>query len=209
MSIWSGQEIQPHLSLRKGISSAHISFRIFTMELSLALRFIHVLSALVWFGGGLSLALLGTFYERRGDLRTGVAVVTVIAVLGPAVFLPASVLTLMSGAMLFVIDGLPWTAWTILSLPLVAAAFGLGAGVVRPTGERIALLQEAGHEGIAIDMTRRVLRVARLETALLIAIIVLMVARPDWGDHDILAPTGAFVILAALTFFMRRRPLTI
>lgn len=179
------------------------------MDLSLALKFVHVISALVWFGGGFALAVLGTFYERRGDLRTGVAVVTVIAVLGPVVFLPAAVLALMSGAMLFVIGGLPWTAWTILSLPLVAAAFGLGAGVVRPTGERIALLQEAGHDGIAIDMTRRVLRVARLESALLIAIIVLMVARPDWGDHDILAPTGALVILATMTFFMRRRPLTI
>lgn len=179
------------------------------MELSLALKFVHVISALVWFGGGLGLAVLGTFYERRGDLRTGVAVVTVVAVLGPVVFLPASVLALMSGAMLFVIGGLPWTAWTILSLPLVAAAFGLGAGVVRPTGERIALLQEAGHEGIAIDMTRRVLRVARLETVLLVAIIVLMVARPGWGEHDILAPTGALVILATMTYFMRRRPLTI
>lgn len=179
------------------------------MELSATLEFVHVISALVWLGGGLAFAALGTFYERRGDLRTGVVVVTMIAVLGPVVFLPASVLALLSGAMLFVLGGAPWTAWTVLALPLVATAFGLGAGVIRPTGERIALLQEAGHDGIAIDMTRRLLRVARLESAIMLAIIVLMVARPDWRDHDVLAPTGALVALAALTFFLRRRPLTI
>lgn len=179
------------------------------MELSLALKFVHVISALVWLGGGFGFAMLGTYFERRGDLRTGVSVVTIVAVLGPVLFLPASVLALMSGAMLFVLGGTPWTAWTILSLPLVATAFGLGAGVVRPTGERIALLQEAGHEGIAIDMTRRLLRVARLESAIMLAIVILMVARPDWGDNDVLAPTGALVALATMTFFMRRRPLTI
>lgn len=179
------------------------------MELSLLLKFVHVSSALVWFGGGLALATIGTFCERRGDIRTGVSVVTLIAILGPALFLPASVLALMSGTMMFVLDGVPWTAWTILSLPLVATAFGLGAGVVRPTGERIALLQEAGHDGIAIDMTRRLLRVARFESAIMLAVVVLMVARPDWGDNDILAPTGALVALATLTFLMRRRPLTI
>lgn len=179
------------------------------MELSLVLKFVHVTSALVWLGGGLAFAMLGTYFERRGDMRTGVSVVTFVSVLGPVLFLPASVLTLMSGTMLFVLDGTQWTAWTVLSLPLVATAFGLGAGVIRPTGERIALLLEAGHEGIAIDMTRRLLRVARLESAIMLAIIVLMVARPGWSDHDILAPTGALVILAVLTYAMRRRPVTI
>ena len=179
------------------------------MELSLALKFVHVFSALVWIAGSFAFALVGTWFERRGDLRTGVSAVTLVAVLGPVLFLPASVLALMSGTMLFVLAAGPWTAWTILSLPLVATAFGLGAGVIRPTGERIALLQEAGHEGIAIDMTRRLLRVARLESAIMLAVVVLMVARPGWSDHDILAPTGALVVLAAMTFFMRRRPLTI
>lgn len=179
------------------------------MELYLVLKFVHVFSALVWLGGVFAFAALGTFYERRGDLRTGVSVVTFVAVLGPVIFLPASVLALVSGVMLLVLSGVAWTAWTILSLPLVATALGLGAGVIRPTGERIAVLQEAGHEGIAIDMTRRLLRVARLESAIMLAIVVLMVAKPGWSEHDILAPTGAFVILATVTFFLRRGPLTI
>lgn len=176
------------------------------MDYLIVLKLVHVTAAAVWFGGGIFLALVGTVCERRGNLRTGLPAVSLIAMLDPVLLTPASVLTLMSGAILFVTGSLAWEAWSVLALPLVAVAFSLGVGLVRPTAERIAMLHEDGHDGIAIDMTRRVLRLARLESAIMFAIVVLMLRRPDWTELGLLAPLAAFIALAAVTYLLRRRP---
>lgn len=176
------------------------------MDLFIALKLVHVTAAAVWFGGGICLALFATIAECRGNVRRSLSIVTLVAAFDPVLFTPAAILTLMSGAVLFVTGPMPWTAWSVLALPLVAMAFSLGAGVVKPTAERIAILHEDGHDGIASDMTRRLLRVARLESAIMLAVIALMVARPDWRGLGVLTPIAAFLALAGATFLMRRRP---
>lgn len=173
------------------------------MDLYFLLKFGHVMAAVAWVGAGLGFTILGTILERRGDMRMALSMVRMMAVLGPGFFMPASLLTLLSGLMLFFLGMLPWTGWPVMALLLVAAAFGLGVGVVKPAGEKIAALVADGQEGRAIYLTRRLLRVARFEAAIMMAIVALMVMQPTWADMAVLLPLALLVILAGFGLLIR------
>jgi uncharacterized membrane protein len=90
----------------------------------------HLLAAMVWVGGGVTLAMLAVTTLRAGDPRSVARFLGSLRVLGPAVLAPATLVVLGLGVWL-VLDSAAWDfgqGWVILALVLVVAAIAVGAG---------------------------------------------------------------------------------
>jgi uncharacterized membrane protein len=90
----------------------------------------HLLAAMVWVGGGVTLAVLAVATLRAGDPRSVARFVGSLRVLGPAVLAPATVAVLGLGVWL-VLNSAAWDfgqAWVTVALVLVVAAVAVGAG---------------------------------------------------------------------------------
>ena len=68
------------------------------------LLFVHVAAVIVWLGTGTALAFIAIYAERSRDRALGEQLGTLAAWLGPRVFAPASLGTLVAGILL-VLDG--------------------------------------------------------------------------------------------------------
>ncbi len=65
---------------------------------------------------------------------------------------------------------------------------------------------DVGRDLHAAAAAHRLLRLARFECATMMAIIALMVMKPDWGDLAVLATIGAALVVAAIAYLVRFRP---
>ncbi len=179
------------------------------MQIYLALKFVHVMAAVAWVGGGLCFSIFGTILESRRDWRSLLSFMRLLGAHGHAVFMPAAILTLVSGVGLFSIGAMAWSAWSILAIALLGMAFGLCTNIMKTAADRVVYLMEVGREAHALSEARRLLRQARFECATMMAIIALMVMKPGWNDLAVLASIGALLCFAALAFLVRRRPAAI
>src|SRR5713226_9622892 len=102
------------------------------------LLFVHVAAVIVWLGTGTALAFIAIYAERSRERALGEQLGTLAAGLGPRVFAPASLGTLVAG-MLLVLDG-SWTfrrLWIGLGLAAFAVSFLLNVGVRFPLLRRL------------------------------------------------------------------------
>ena len=158
--------------------------------------FLHVLAAIVWLGAGLLVQVIATIADRRRDEPGFATMVRYSAELGLKLFLPASALVFVFGA-LAVAEG-PFTidqAWVVIGLAGYAATFLTGLLILKPRGEALAeQLAEAGG-ALGPEATfgaRRLLILGRLDYVVLVAVVFAMVAKPSWEA------TLPLVIIAAI-----------
>jgi uncharacterized membrane protein len=93
------------------------------------LMFLHVLAAMIWLGGIVTLGALATQVLRGGEPDAIARLVRSLRVVGPLVLAPAMVAVLGFGIWL-VLDSDAWDfgqTWIWLALTLFAAAFLIGA----------------------------------------------------------------------------------
>ncbi len=171
-----------------------------------AFLLVHIVTAVVWLGGGLTAAILGTRISAQRDPARMAAFARDVEWLGNRVFVPASLLVLVFG-FLMIWEG-PWgfdQLWIQLALGLFAVTFLTGAFFLGPQAGKIAkLIEQLGHEAAEVQaQIRRVLFVARLDLLTLYSILVVMVAKPEAGDTllfviwaVVLAVAAAAVVLA-------------
>jgi uncharacterized membrane protein len=145
------------------------------------LLFVHVLAAVVWVGGAVSLQVLAIRAERSGDGTRVASFATEAEWIGGRVFLPASLVLLLAGIGL-TLEG-DWgftTPWVLLGL----VAFGLsaltGSLFVGPESGRIgALITDLGpNDPVVAARIKRVFLVSRIELAVLILIVLDMTVKP-------------------------------
>jgi uncharacterized membrane protein len=179
------------------------------MNTYLALKFVHVTAAIAWAGGGLYFSAFGTMLESRGDSRSLVSLMRLLGTQGPAVFMPAALVTVISGVALLTLGSVEWPAWSILGIALMAMAFGLCAHIVNAAGDRVVYLMNVGREAQAAVAARHLLRLSRFECATMMAIVALMVMKPGWDDLATLGVIVALPAFAALAFLVRTRLTTI
>jgi uncharacterized membrane protein len=146
------------------------------------LKSIHVLSAGLWFGSGIALAMIAQRALAAGPGPFG-------AVLRPANWWAgkahpgAGVVLLLTGfAMLADADISVGETWVLLAIAGLLLLFGWGGAMVgRTSGELEARMDEAGG-ALPADQLRpaasRLLLVLRIETVLLLLVIVDMVVKP-------------------------------
>jgi uncharacterized membrane protein len=112
------------------------------MTLDSWLHFGHVLSAIVWVGGGLMLSIVGLRVRASGDPNAVRQFAGTLSYAGIRVLLPAVVGTLGFGVWL-VIENAAWDfgqLWVLLALGLFAVAFLIGAVYLSRVGTRLQRL---------------------------------------------------------------------
>lgn len=174
------------------------------------LLYLHILGAVVWVGVVIFFQYLVFHAERTGDYGVLWGLLRDIEWLTNRLFIPATLLVLVSG-ILMVVDG-PWSfsqLWIVIGLSAFAVTFALGKGVIEPVGKKVdVLVDEHGPDHPA---TRRQLQamflLMRVDVALLVLIVADMASKPTADDVWTLAVGAAILAATAVYVALRFRSL--
>jgi uncharacterized membrane protein len=144
---------------------------------------LHVVSAVIWVGGDVTLTTLGIVFERRREGPTLAALGRMGEWVGVHVYTPAAFAVLAFGIAVIEKGGWGWgIAWIDLALAGWAIATGVGVGFVGPELGRIdRAAREFGPD--SEEVARRVKRlfaIFRFDTAILILVVIDMTAKPSF-----------------------------
>jgi hypothetical protein len=170
------------------------------MDFYTIFKFLHVMSAIAWLGGGVTLFALALMYEARKDFDALNSAVNHVAFLGPRWFVPTSLLTLVFGLATTFTGNLWGDAWVVLGLFGFAGTFSTGLFVMKPLSEAIAAHNAAGRFDLAAPLGARIMQVSKFDYVLMGLVIALMVLKPSWSDLLVLAIMATVLVLAAVIF---------
>jgi uncharacterized membrane protein len=144
-------------------------------------RVAHVVLAVFWVGGGLTLTVLALRAERLDDPREIATVARQAVFVGERFFAPAGLIVFLMGVAMMINTDLGWGKfWIVVGLIGYAATFITGVAVLAPLAKKVARLIEA--PGLEAPETReaiqRILLVARVDVAVLLLVIADMVTKP-------------------------------
>ena len=163
------------------------------------LLFLHILAAIVWVGGGLSLQFLGTWGEQTGNGPFMQALGESSDWLAKRLFIPSSFAALVLGILL-TIEG-PWTfdtLWIEIGFVGFAVSFLTGILFLRTEGERIgrAIAAHGAESSEAQRHIRRINVVQRVELVILLVVIASMTIKPTSEDGGTVVLFGAIAAAA-------------
>jgi uncharacterized membrane protein len=164
-------------------------------------KFLHVVTAIAWVGGGLTLLANSVFAIRaKGETETLKGLDTMNG-LAKTWFIPASLLTVVFGAVTTTLGGMWLDLWVILGLAGFAATFVTGITVFEPLGKQISELLASGRTDEAMTIGRKLLRIAKFDYTVMLVVIADMVLKPNWTDFPTLS-VFALAIGAGAYFFL-------
>jgi uncharacterized membrane protein len=140
----------------------------------------HVLAAVVWVGGALTLNVLA-FFALRSPLPGRKAEFAHEAEkVGMRLFLPAGVILVVMGFILVRQGQWGYHTWVILALVAYALSFVTGAAFLGPESGRIgkAIAAEGPDAPAVAARIKRIVLVSRVELAILLLVVVDMVLKP-------------------------------
>jgi uncharacterized membrane protein len=142
---------------------------------------LHVLAAVVWVGGALTLQVLAFRILRTNDARRMAEFAKDSEFIGMRVFLPATWVLLL--AAIGVMVNLHWSwgqNWVVFGLIAWIASFVVGAGFLGPESGRIGkIIEREGPESPEAQWRiRRILLISRAELVVLLAVVLNMVVKP-------------------------------
>jgi len=144
---------------------------------------IHVLAAVTWVGGDITLTTLGIVFERRSDGPTLSALGRMGAWIGTRIYTPALFVTLAFGIALMLEGDLDWSQfWVLFGLVGWAIAAVVGVAFVGPELGRIdEAARTYGPESVEVARrVRRLFLIFRFDTALLMLIVLNMAVKPTF-----------------------------
>jgi uncharacterized membrane protein len=144
---------------------------------------LHIVLAVVWVGGDVTLTTLGIVFERKGDGEALAQLGKMGAWIGTRVYTPTLFALFALGVVLVEKGNWGWgTFWIDFAIVGWAIATIVGVGFVGPELGRIDKAA-AEHGPTSPEVGRRVKRlftVFRFDTALLVLIVIAMVAKPTF-----------------------------
>lgn len=155
----------------------------------------HIVCAVVWVGGGLALQVLARLVLRENDGPRLAGFTRDAAWVGMHVFMPASLLLIVSAVLLMIEGDLDWgSLWINAALVIWALSAVAGAAFFGPESARIgALVAGRGPDAPEVRArVRRLLALSRTELTGLFLAVYLMAIKPGWDD------TGAILVAAAI-----------
>jgi predicted integral membrane protein DUF2269 len=146
---------------------------------------IHVLAAVIWVGGDVTLTTLGIVFERRGEGETLAALGRMGTWIGTRVYTPALFVVIAFGLAVMHESHGAWSysdSWVVFALVGWALAGTIGIGFVGPELGRIdqaARTHGPQSEEVA-QRVKRLFMIFRFDTALLLLIVLDMAAKPSF-----------------------------
>jgi uncharacterized membrane protein len=167
------------------------------------LKTLHVLSAIVWVGGGLLAVTLGFRAARGSSSEALLAAMAQMGFCGGRIFMPASLATLVFGLGMTWVGNLWLDVWVLIGLGGIGVLIVLGATVLGPRIGHVLALHAEGKTDEAVRLARKVLLAACFDGTLLVVIVIDMVLKPTLGEWPILAAFAAVALASALVFMPR------
>jgi hypothetical protein len=171
------------------------------MDVYTIFKFLHVMAALAWVGGGMTLLVSSILAVRDHGELAAIRAGGTTAALGKRWFMPASLLTLVFGAVTTTLGGFWGELWVIVGLAGAATTFLTGLLFVERLGRRMGALMAEGRESEAVATGRTLLRVGKFDYTVMFLIVADMVLKPDWSDYATLT-TMALVLAAGAFAFL-------
>jgi uncharacterized membrane protein len=144
------------------------------------LLYVHILSAITWVGGAIYAQLIALRVSRASDPAELPIIARHTAYLGLRVFLPASLLIIITGVAMTLQAWSFGQTWIAIAVALWVLSAALGGIYVGPRVAKVAELFEA--EGPTSENARgllnRLFLVSRLELVSFFVIVALMVFKP-------------------------------
>ena len=139
---------------------------------------LHILGAVTWVGGGLTVHLLYARL-RRVEAPLG-AFFDALEWVGMRFYLGSSIVLIATGLGLVAEGDWSWGAWLVFGLVVWAASFLSGAFYLGPETGRIGkLIEERGeNDSEVLSRRERLLTVGRVELFLLVLVVIAMAAKP-------------------------------
>lgn len=147
------------------------------------LKFLHVLSAVVWVGGGVMLQVLLARAKKAGP--ESVAEFNQHAEwTSQRFFMPASIGALVFGIATVIAGNYDWgDLWITLGFVGFALSALNGMAILGPTAKKMkAIIAERGpNDPVAAHMARRMDLAGRIDLVVLVAVVFVMVVKPGLG----------------------------
>jgi len=146
------------------------------------LALIHILAAMIWVGGSVTLIVMSLRLAASGDRATMRNTALVGRFLGRAVYTPAAIVALATGSWLVSrIGHLDWgDTWISIGFLGIAWGAATGMGFFGPQLKKLAAEVDAEGPGAAAVTTRmsRIMTVSWIDLAVLFFVVWAMVTRP-------------------------------
>lgn len=191
---------QPGLSgslINRGGHSARDEMDFYTI-----FKFLHVLTALAWVGGGLTLLAASSMASRASSQQGMFAGLDVMNRLGKTWFVPASLLTVIFGAITTTLGGMWGDLWVLIGLAGFAATFLTGLTIIEPQGRKIGAMLEAGRTDEAMQGGERLLTVSKFDYTVMLVVVADMVLKPQWTDFVVIAIFAGVLAAGAIAFLL-------
>jgi len=148
-----------------------------------SLKFVHVLSAVVWVGGAATLQVFAIRITASGDGLRMAAFAQDAEFVGNRIYLPSSIILLVSGIFTIRESSGAWSydqTWVQVGLAMIVVSIAIGAGFIGPEAGRIArAIDQHGPASAEVrHHINRIFLVSRFELVLLLIVIFDMVVKP-------------------------------
>jgi uncharacterized membrane protein len=142
---------------------------------------VHVLFAVIWVGGGVSIMIHAIRAQNARDPEGIVTVAKQAAFMGEKVFAPVGLVTFLMGIAMMINTDWGWGHfWIVVGLIGYASTFLVGVAVLSPMAKKIdqsaAQLGPTHPETLAL--IDRIMLIARLDVAVLMLVVLDMVTKP-------------------------------
>jgi uncharacterized membrane protein len=147
----------------------------------LAFKGVHVVSAVLWVGGGTFTTLAVIAAERADDTERMLGLAKEAEWGAMRIFVPASFVVLAMGIAMTINGDLDWGQfWLVFGLVAWAISTAVGIGFLTPRINKLnKLIEKRGSDDPAVTAAvQPILLAARLDIALLLLIVVDMVVKP-------------------------------
>jgi uncharacterized membrane protein len=142
---------------------------------------IHILAALIWVGGGISMHILGRRVLKRGDAEEIYKFSAEVNVIGLRIYAPTSLILLVAGILLVNEAGYEFSQlWISLAFVGWIISFIVGVGYYGPQDKKLQALVAADGPtapGVVANV-RQALTVNSIEILILLLVVVDMTVKP-------------------------------
>lgn len=141
---------------------------------------IHILAAVIWIGGGLTVHLFALRARAADDPQRMASFSADAEWVGTRVFMPASLVLIVFGFLLIHENNWDYKFWIVFPIVVWIASFISGAGFLGPQSKRlkVAIDRDGGRSAEALAIQQRIFLVSRVELVLLLLVVLDMALKP-------------------------------